>query len=158
MRTTWPSTVGDLPRRLVPPVEERDIGQRAAAQRSVVPAGPTHHDVAGEHPVVGDADGLTQEWLARIRGPAGETRPQALGAGGQEEVLHRREDRATEHAAEIVVWGFGDQPCWQLPAPGLGNRGQEELAEAFQLLTGMAPRCDTETPEPAPAAAAQVLD
>ena len=67
-------------------------------------------------------------------------------------------DRGTEHAAEIVVWGIGDQPCWHLPAPAIGDRSQEALAEAFQLLTGMAPRCDADTPEPPPATAAQFLE
>lgn len=67
------------------------------------------------------------------------------------------EERGTEHAAEIVVWGIGDHPCWHTPAAALAKRSSDELTEAFELLTGIEPRCDADAPEPRAASAAQIL-
>src|SRR5271168_1840295 len=79
---------------LVPTVEVDGLGKRAATNRPVLALGPSDHDVAGDHPVLGHADGRPQEWLAAVRSPAGETRPQSLGAGCQHKVLHGGEDRS----------------------------------------------------------------
>ena len=54
----------------------------------------------------------------------------------------------TEHAAEIITWGLRSQPCWH--PLRITDRDHDTLTEAFELLTGTNPRCDTTTPEPPP--------
>src|SRR6266540_3881555 len=88
--------VHELGGGLIPAVEAHDVGGWTAAQRAVIAARPTHDDVAGEHPVVGHADGLAEQRLAAVGRPAGEARPEALGASAEQEVLHRRKDRAAQ--------------------------------------------------------------
>src|ERR1019366_4786356 len=82
----------DGARSLAPTVEEHNLGQRTATNRSVVPSRPTHDGVPGEHPIVGNPDRSTKQWLAAVRRPTREACPEAEGACGQEEVLHRGED------------------------------------------------------------------
>src|ERR1017187_3454259 len=50
----------------------------------------------GEHPIVGHANGVSKRPLAPIGGPTGEACPEPEGSGGEQEVLHRREDRTTK--------------------------------------------------------------
>ena len=49
-----------------------------------------------------------------------------------------RDDRATEHAAEIIAWGL-DQRCKTDDI--IGGEAYESLAAAFGFLTGTAPIC-----------------
>jgi hypothetical protein len=58
------------------------------------------------------------------------------------------EQRATEHAAEILAWGAGDQPCWDRPNGAFGESSVRALTERFSLLTGSWPICDAATPMP----------
>jgi 1,4-dihydroxy-2-naphthoyl-CoA synthase len=52
--------------------------------------------VPGEHPVLGHPDGVAKQGLAAVGRPAGQAGAEALCAGSQQEVLHRREDRSAE--------------------------------------------------------------
>src|SRR5271163_4840374 len=93
VRRPTPGSSQKVVGRLVPVVEVDGFGDRAATNRPVLALGPSDHDVAGNHPILGYADGFPQQRLAAVRSPAGETRPQTLGAGGQHKVLHGGEDR-----------------------------------------------------------------
>ena len=65
-------------------------------------------------------------------------------------------DRGTEHAAEVLAWGIGDQPCWLRPSL---NHGDDDAAytEALAVLTDAAPRCDASSVKPKPQKRIQVI-
>src|SRR6201999_1918971 len=90
------SVHGSLGRDIVPAVEVDHLGQRSATHWPVPSLRPADHDVPGQHPVVGHADGVPQQLLAAVGSPTGQTRTQALSAGGQQEVLHRRKNRTAQ--------------------------------------------------------------
>src|ERR1700759_1646772 len=58
-----------LSRRLVPAVEVHHFAQRSPTHRAMLAFGPAHHDMSGDHPVVGHADGVPQQLLAAIGAP-----------------------------------------------------------------------------------------
>jgi hypothetical protein len=80
----------------VPDVEGNYLLEGAAADGSVATPGPPDHDVPGEHPLVGDAHGVAEQLLSAVRGPTGHTGAEPEGAGGEQEILHGREDRTAE--------------------------------------------------------------
>jgi hypothetical protein len=69
-------------------------GERTSPDRTVAALGPTDDHVSSHHPIVGHPDSIAQQLFAAVGGPTRQARTQALGAGGQHEVLseqHRRE-------------------------------------------------------------------
>ena len=47
------------------------------------------------------------------------------------------EDRATEHAAEIITWAIADYPVF--PHIGFADRTCESFTTGYQMLTGAQP-------------------
>lgn len=52
------ASVGDIGVFGIPAIAEHHVGDRSAANRAVLPARPVDHDVAGQDPLVGNADRL----------------------------------------------------------------------------------------------------
>src|SRR5262249_19052899 len=96
VRSAWLAGGQQLVGRPVPAVEVDELGKRTTTKRPVLALGPPDHDVAGDQPVLGHADGRAQRLLATVRSPAGEACSEALGARGQQEVLHGGEDRPAQ--------------------------------------------------------------
>ena len=86
-------------------VVEHDVAHRPPPHRAVVPSRPADDDVAGEHPSVGDPDRLAHQLLAAVGRPTGRAGAEALGSGGEVEVLHGGEDGCAlqEVGGELVV-------------------------------------------------------
>jgi RND superfamily putative drug exporter len=78
----WPSVRPEhrIGRR-APVIQVDGVAQRLTPQRSVPALGPTDDDMAAQHPVVGHADGLAQDGLSSVGGPAGQAGAQTLGPG-----------------------------------------------------------------------------
>ena len=68
-------------------------GKRTSPDRTVAALWPTDDHVSSHHPIVWHPDSIAQHLFAAVGGPARQARTQALCAGGQQEVLHRRKDR-----------------------------------------------------------------
>src|SRR5262249_40356738 len=78
------------------------LSERAATDRPMLAPGPTEHDMPGEDPIVGYADGIWQQLLAPVGSPAGSpARKPWAGAASRKFCIT---DKSESVAASSGLW------------------------------------------------------